>query len=441
MTLGIVPREEIEVGDRWRKDYGDIEELAISIKEKGLINPITVSTKESGGYILAAGGRRMTALDLLEWKEIPCRIYDHPLNDLELLSIELEENIRRKDLTPGEDCRLKRELLLTQQKLYGEKVSTSPGAPGVSMRDVARLVGVSQASMSLDVSLAETMEAFPDIDWSKCKTKSDAVKIKNKIEEVFLRGTLASRAEEAMGKSSSNAFQTKLMNAYIVGDFFEEIQSIPGGCIDLVEIDPPYAIDLTKQKKDYAYDHEKYNEIDIKDYPTFMQNLFKECYRVMAPNSWLLCWFGPDPWFEDIYQWISKAGFSTRRLTAKWIKPTGQTNQPSKYLANSDEQFYYASKGTPILARQGRTNIFQYNPVPSARKFHPTERPLEMMDDVLTTFAMEGSRVLVPFLGSGNTLISAARNKMVPFGFDLTEAYRNSYILKVQEMFGSNNDS
>jgi len=156
----------------------------------------------------------------------------------------------------------------------------------------------------------------------------------------------------------------------------------------------------------------------------------------MASNSWLLCWFGPDPWFEDIYQWLTKAGFSTRRLTAKWIKPTGQTNQPSKYLANSDEQFYYASKGTPVLARQGRTNIFQYNPVPSTRKFHPTERPLEMMDDVLTTFAMESARVLVPFLGSGNTLISAARNKMIPFGFDLTEAYRNSYILKVQEMFG-----
>ena len=104
MTLGIIKREEIEVGDRWRKDYGDIEELAISIKEKGLINPITVSTKEGGGYILAAGGRRMTALDLLECEDIPCRIYDHPLNDLELLSIELEENIRRKDLTPGEDC-------------------------------------------------------------------------------------------------------------------------------------------------------------------------------------------------------------------------------------------------------------------------------------------------------------------------------------------------
>ena len=436
MTLGIVLREEIEVGERWRKDYGDIEELAISIKEKGLINPITVSTKESGGYILAAGGRRMVALDLLEWKEIPCRIYDHPLNDLELLSIELEENIRRKDLTPTEDCRLKRELLLTQQKLYGEKISTSPGSPGVSMRDVAKLAGVSQSLMSMHVSLAETMEAFPDVGWDKCKTISDAMKIKNKIEEVFLRETLAKRAEGVMGKSGGNTFQTKLMNSYIVGDFFEEIKSIPGSCIDLVEIDPPYAIDLTNQKKDYAYDHEKYNEIDIKDYPAFMQNLFKESYRVMAPNSWLLCWFGPDPWFEDIYQWLTKAGFSTRRLTAKWIKPTGQTNQPSKYLANSDEQFYYASKGTPVLARQGRTNIFQYNPVPSARKFHPTERPLDMMDDILTTFAMESARILVPFLGSGNTLISAARNKMVPFGFDLTEAYRNSYILKVQEMFG-----
>jgi len=441
MKLGLVKRSEIEIGERFRKDYGDIEELAISIKEKELINPITVSIKEGGGYVLAAGGRRMVALDLLKWTEIPCRIYDHELSELELLSIELEENIRRKDLTVMEDCRLKRKLLLVQQELYGEKVSTLPDAPGVSMRDAAKLIGVSQTNMSQDIGLADTMEAFPEIDWEKCKTKKDALKIKNKIEEVFLREELAKRAESVMGKSGEATFQSKLINSYVIDDFFEGVKDVPSGCIDLVEIDPPYAIDLKNQKKEYAYSHEKYNEIDVADYPNFMMKTFKECFRVMSLNSWLICWFGPEPWFQDIYQWLTDAGFSTRRLVGQWIKPTGQTQQPSRYLANADEQFFYAAKGNPVLARQGRTNIFQYSPIPAAKKIHPTERPLEMMDDLLTTFAMEGARVVVPYLGSGNTLISAARNKMIPFGYDLTKAYRNSFIIKVQTMFGKENEN
>jgi hypothetical protein len=55
--------------------------------------------------------------------------------------------------------------------------------------------------------------------------------------------------------------------------------------------------------------------------------------------------------------------------------------------------------------------------------------------------AFEGSKVLVPFAGSGNTLIAAALNKMMPIGYDLTEEYRNSYVLKCEKYFGGGQDA
>ena len=55
-----------------------------------------------------------------------------------------------------------------------------------------------------------------------------------------------------------------------------------------------------------------------------------------------------------------------------------------------------------------------------------------MIEEVLKTFCAPGQRVLVPFLGSGNTLLAAANYGMTGFGFDLSEEYRNSFMAKVQ---------
>ena len=174
--------------------------------------------------------------------------------------------------------------------------------------------------------------------------------------------------------------------------------------------------------------------IDPEDYMEFMQKTLTECYRVMTYNSWLICWFGPEPWFEEMYCWITMAGFECRRIPAIWTKPGGQTMQPETYLSNNYEMFFYAHKGSPTIKKPGRSNIFEFSPVPPASKIHPTERPIDMIQEILSTFGIEGSKVLTPYAGSGNTLLAAALNKMMPTGFDLTQQYKEGYILKVQEL-------
>ena len=53
--------------------------------------------------------------------------------------------------------------------------------------------------------------------------------------------------------------------------------------------------------------------------------------------------------------------------------------------------------------------------------------------DVLDCFGYKGSTVLVPFLGSGNTLLAANNKDMNAFGYELSETYRNEFVLKVHE--------
>ena len=90
-----IPTADVVVGTRFRKDPGDLESLADSIREVGLLHPIVVDSE--GG--LVAGARRLQACrDLLGWKEIPARVVDEVSPD----TGELNENQARKELTDYE---------------------------------------------------------------------------------------------------------------------------------------------------------------------------------------------------------------------------------------------------------------------------------------------------------------------------------------------------
>ena len=67
------PIDSIIVGERFRKDMGDLEALAQSIAEDGLLQPVVVSQR----FILLAGERRLRACrDILGWTDIPVRIME-----------------------------------------------------------------------------------------------------------------------------------------------------------------------------------------------------------------------------------------------------------------------------------------------------------------------------------------------------------------------------
>jgi len=439
--------EDIEVGKRFRVEMGDIEALAASITKDGLVQPIAIFKNPEAGrpYKLIAGGRRYRAIEFIKSREniefITCRLYEHKLSELELRLLEFAENLFRKDLNWQEDVDLKERILNLQQRIHGVKVSTAKNAPGYSLTDMVKMTGKSKSSLSEDIQLSKTMKSLPEVNWQQFETKEDARKALRTAKKKVIQATDAKKAKASLGTGES--LKKKIIDSYHVMDFFEGVKKIGDSTIDLVELDPPYSIDIENLKKGYAYTG--YNEIDSINYPDFMRRVFFECYRVLKPNSWMLCWFAPEPWFDYIHLWLLEAGFKNKRMPAIWIKgeendahvvekTSGQTMQPDRSLANGYEMFFCARKGVPLLAKPGSTNTFGHKPIPAQLKVHPTERPIEMMTDILTTFAQPNSNILVPFAGSGNTLIAAAQNQMIPVGYDLTEEYYESYIIKCHKL-------
>ena len=104
-TSGISPFSELEISkvypnpDQPRKSFIDIEELADTIKERGLLQPITV-VKKDDGYMIISGERRYKAHLHNEAKTIKAYILD--ATDEEVQELTLIENIQRNDLTDFE---------------------------------------------------------------------------------------------------------------------------------------------------------------------------------------------------------------------------------------------------------------------------------------------------------------------------------------------------
>lgn len=98
---------------------GPLAELAASIKQMGVIQPVIVRRKPGGGYELIAGERRFRASLLAGLKAIPAIVKD--VVPAEALELALIENIQREDLNPVETAeaydRLMREFKLTQERL------------------------------------------------------------------------------------------------------------------------------------------------------------------------------------------------------------------------------------------------------------------------------------------------------------------------------------
>lgn len=104
-----------------RKRFSDneIDELAASIRDKGLLQPLVVRALSNGNFEIVAGERRWRAAQRAGIHELPAVIRD--LSDGEALEIALIENIQRSDLNPLEEARAYGQLLeqfgYTQQQL------------------------------------------------------------------------------------------------------------------------------------------------------------------------------------------------------------------------------------------------------------------------------------------------------------------------------------
>lgn len=136
MSLKYLKPSQIKVGNRLRQDLGDIQSLADSIEEVGLLHPIVVDEK----YILVAGRRRLAAVNLLEWEKVECNVID--IDDTKIG--EVHENQSRKSFTASEIAEIADYVESKKKPGRPEKgAESAPLGKGKTREVAAEIVGVS----------------------------------------------------------------------------------------------------------------------------------------------------------------------------------------------------------------------------------------------------------------------------------------------------------
>ncbi|RJQ32540.1 MAG: ParB/RepB/Spo0J family partition protein [Peptococcaceae bacterium] len=120
-------------------DEGKLADLAGSIKEHGVVQPIMVRLLEDGQYELVAGERRLRACRHLGVETIPALVREY--NELDTVAISLIENIQREDLNPLEEA-LAYQQLIEKFGLSQEEVSSRVGKSRSFVANIVRLLNL-----------------------------------------------------------------------------------------------------------------------------------------------------------------------------------------------------------------------------------------------------------------------------------------------------------
>ena len=140
-----IPLDLIQRNPRQPREKFDIEELenlAASIQEHGVIQPLIVSPGQNGVYILIAGERRLQASRKAGLKTVPVVI--RSATDQQLLELALIENVQRADLNPIEEAEAYQHLA-REFKMSHEKISERVGKSRVAVTNTLRLLEASAA--------------------------------------------------------------------------------------------------------------------------------------------------------------------------------------------------------------------------------------------------------------------------------------------------------
>lgn len=144
-----LPLREIEPDSgQPRKTFDDetLAELSASIAEHGLLQPIAVRPKPSGGYLIVAGERRWRASRMAGLTEVPVIVKD--VTDEQAMELALVENLQREDLDPVEEAAGIRELM-TRCDLTQEQAARKLGKSRSALANSLRLLSLPETVLEL----------------------------------------------------------------------------------------------------------------------------------------------------------------------------------------------------------------------------------------------------------------------------------------------------
>ena len=251
---------------------------------------------------------------------------------------------------------------------------------------------------------------------------SEEVKAKLSTGEVSINSAYQDiKKEEKKQKYKANVLKSRI-NPSVTdniknGDSLEILEKLEDKSIDIVLTDPPYGISYISNRSMFdnavtkrgLLNDEKNKALDLLD---------KTCeilQRKTAENSHLyfFCSWNVFSSFESI---INK--YFTIKTPIIWDKGNKGAGDLENDWGNQTEIIIYCSKGKKIINKR-RGNILNVSRLHSSKMVHPTQKPIELIKEILKVSMTEGDFIVDPFMGSGSTIKAANELGLKSLGIEL----------------------
>lgn len=435
MKIYSIPVRDIEKDVERQRKYFDsqaIQDLAESIVQHGLIQPVVIRM-DGARTILVCGERRLKAMELI-WNtmadeeakiscgefifdvgEVPC-LYLGEIDPVDAYEIELEENIRRENISWQEKAQATAKLLAlrnAQAEVQGESevthIDLARELTGIPDSTPTSTIGPATEAIREDLILARSLD---DRDVARAASKQEALKVVRRKEEARRNANLA----RSVGSTFTSALHTLLR-----GDCLSVMQGLAPGTFDAIISDPPYGIDAqdfndsggmtggTTGGHFYDDSHETWIKL--------MSGLAREAARLTKPQAHLYLFCDIDR-FHALREFFS-LDWQVFRTPLIWFNPGGsRAPWPDQGPQRKYQVILYAVKGKrPVTKLYGDVLTYPNDP----NLGHPAQKPVLLLADLLRRSCRPGDSVLDPFVGSGSIFVAANALKIKATGIELDD--------------------
>lgn len=228
----------------------------------------------------------------------------------------------------------------------------------------------------------------------------------------------------------------KFINKIYAGDALKKIKYVKDNSIDLILTDPPYNLGLFMKNRstnlsalrENHFSGKKWDDLEESVWIKNMELLFQEFSRVLKKGGSIIVFMAIIK-LESIIKIAEKNKFYYK-TTGIWHKKNPMPRNKDLHFINSTEPWLYFTNitKTGVFNNKNKTvhDFFESGLTPSSEKKHgghPTQKPIALMDHLISLLSNEGDTILDPFMGSGSTGVSSKKLKRNFVGIELDEDY------------------
>jgi DNA modification methylase/ParB-like chromosome segregation protein Spo0J len=435
--MHLVKFEAISIpASRQRKEIesDSIVDLANSISSIGLIHPIVVN-QDKDQIVLVAGERRLQAMEtiwgmgdvfthggsVISEGQVPCT-YLKDLDPLDAMEIELEENIRRQDLS-WQDRSTATSQLYELRRLQAEKIKASIPGTAVLAAEVYpdHVDKAGQNAVREELILARHLK---DPDVAKAASRAEGLKIIKRKEETARQVALGVQVGKTFGAHSHQLY---------LSDCLDWMKREEPSQFDVILTDPPYGIDAQDFNdsggKANAAGHTYDDSYD--SWVKLITQFAVGSYLLAKPQAHAYVFCDIDN-FVSLRDYMSIAGWKVFRTPFIWHNPTSQRAPwPQMGPHRRWQMCLYAVKGSrPVLKLS--PDVLTY--ASDDNLGWAAQKPVELFKDLLSRSCRAGDTVLDPFCGSGTIFPAAHGLKIRATGIETDSAAYGIAVKRIGEL-------